>query len=462
MKTSAIKNYIKITAMLVVLALIMPATAFSKGLYIVKQSGTKIYIDTTEYNKPLSVNEYFKIYEEEPLINQKTGKSLGVIPKIIVEGKIISVKESYAIGRLKEDIWVEGSDYKMEFFEEMLTDEESADFFAMAEEKRGDNQTTPLVFESKSVKGKIIDVDFIDADNNGSKEIIALFESGAIKIFKTDKGELKPIAETDIGNFRQPISLEVYDLDKKAPTYVLVTLYDKNSEKIETYVYTYLNQTLEKEDTLSFMVRSISTDDEKTFFAQSVLNFDDFRPGPIARLKLKDGKFELSQDTLNIPKLDSIYGFNFFDLDPDEAGMETIITRDNFRIRGQFSEKSQFIESYGGFGKTPNRLSWNDEIVKFFPSLFVITKGRKSYIMGVENINKRGILTEKFSSYKNANLHILNWRDFTFKEQNKIQLGGYVYNFRTGEYQGQKVVIVPVILPTKKSKIKIINYERII
>lgn len=448
-----------------VIAVLLPMSAFSEGLYIVKQSGTKVYIDITEYKGEISKNEYFEVFEEEALINKKTGKSLGVFENSLVDGKIVEVKKSYAIGRLRKDIEIR-DEYKIRLFDEpeiKITDEE-----LFADTPLILNKESAIIFKSQALKGHIVDIDFINIEVNGKSEkgIVALYEDGAIKIFSVkqavEKDELILISESKIGNFRQPISMEVYNESSEAPTYVLVTFYDQTKNRVKTSIYNYMKNKLYQDNDVNFMVRSTYANGKKTYYGQSVLNYDKFRVGPIAEMFEKNGNFKLKNDPISWHKLDMLYGFNKVDLDKDEKGAEFLITTENFRIRAQYEDKKMYVESLRGFGRTPNRLKWGEEIIRFFSNIPVVEKNGRNYVLGTANKVKRGILTEKFGRYKNSKLYILGWADSNFKERNNLELGGYVYNIRAGEILGNKVILAPIILPTGKTKIKIISYEKLI
>ncbi|MBT3392757.1 MAG: hypothetical protein HOF38_01330 [Elusimicrobiaceae bacterium] len=459
------RNYIKIIISLVI-TLLLPISAFSEGLSIVKQSGTRVYIDTTEFKGEVSRNEYFEVLEEETLINKKTGKNLGIIENQIVDGKVVEVKKNYFIGRLRKDVEVK-EDYIVRLFDEPKTEISNEEVFAAAPAVI--NKEDALIFKSQPLKGKMIDIDFISINTEKGKTkkgVIALFENGDIATYTikqtAEEQVLEPVYTYGIGNFKQPISLEVFNKGEKAPTYVLVTVYDKTKHKVKTEIYNYMNNKLDKEDEVKFMVRSTYAKGKKTYYGQSVLYYDKFRVGPIAEVYEKNGKFKLKSEPIVWHKLDLVYGFNKTDLDKDEAGPEFLITTDNFRIRAQYEDKKIYVESLRGFGRTPNRLKWGQEIIGFYSNIPIVEKQGRSYVLGTANKVKRGLLTEKFSRYKNSKLYIVGWEDSNFKERNNLELGGYVYNFRAGEILGNKVVLIPVIMPTGKTKVKIISYEKLI
>ncbi len=459
-----IKNYIKIIICMVI-AVLLPMSAFSEGLYIVKQSGTRVYIDTTEYKGEISKNEYFEVFEEEDLVNKKTGKSLGIVENQLVDGKIVEVKKSYAIGRLRKDVEIK-DEYRLRLFDEPeieITDDE-----LFADTPIILNKESAIIFKSQAVKGKIVDIDFINitSEEKQEKGVIALFENGDVNVYKVvqtaEEQKLDAVYGAKIGNFKQPISMEVYNEGEKALTYVLITFYDKNRHKVRTAIYNYMNGKLYQENEVNFMVRSTYTNGKKIYYGQSVLYYDKFRVGPIAEMFEKNGNFELKNDPISWHKLDLLYGFNRVDLDKEEKGAEFLITTENFRIRAQYEDKKMYVESLRGFGRTPNRLKWGEEIIGFFSSIPVVKKNGRNYVLGIANKVKRGILTEKFARYKNSKLYILGWEDSNFKERNNLELGGYIYNIRAGEILGSKVILAPIILPTGKTKIKVISYEKLI
>lgn len=458
------QNYIKIIICMVI-AVLLPLTAFTEGLYIVKQSGTRVYIDTTEYTGEISRNEYFEIFQEEALVNKKTGKSLGMVENQIVDGKIVEVKKNYAIGRLRKDVQIV-DEYKLRLFDEPeieITDDE-----LFADTPLIINKESAIIFRSQAIKGKIIDIDFINVElaDKTEKGMIALYENGDIGVFTLSQTAEKQIVDlvysTAIGNFKQPIALEVYNENPKAPTYVLVTFLDTTKNKMRTEIYNYMNGALDKEDEINYMVRSTYTKGKKTYYGQAVLNYDKFRVGPIFEMTEKNGNFSFINKPITWHKLDLLFGFNKIDIDSEEKGPEFLITTENFRIRAQYEDKKIYVESLRGFGRTPNRIKWGEEIIRFFSNIPVVEKNGRNYVMGIANKVKRGVLTEKFARYKNSKLYILGWEDSNFKERNNLELGGYVYNIRAGEILGNKVILAPVILSTGKTKIKIISYEKLI
>ena len=88
----------------------------------------------------------------------------------------------------------------------------------------------------------------------------------------------------------------------------------------------------------------------------------------------------------------------------------------------------QYAESPALFATAANRVKYKQDIISFYPSLQVYGPDGRATLAAVENVAKKGILSEQFGQYSSSKIHFLKYENGILDVKETIDLNGFVYD----------------------------------
>lgn len=437
-----IKNTVVIAVLISSLALITTAKDIA---LVVKQDGTKVFLDTSEFKTPASVGDRFRVATTgEEIINPKTGKSLGREITDQVDGHITQVEAMYSIGRLDKNINVVGKEAEVEVKKQLVTSDVSM-FEPKTQDSFNEARLMP-VWRSNLVEGKASAAASADITGDAKNDLILAFANdNVIKVFSLADNTLKEEHSIKINPLRKIISLDAADVKNTGKAQIFATILDTSSQKFSTFVIELKDGELKQTDTIRGLVKGIAPNNGKrVLYTQNIANASNNMTQP-ALLVYKNGKFD-SGEKLTAGRFNSVYGFSTSDF--RHNGKEYVVyTTPNSKLRVQFDKKNSYIESPSDidFNTTPVRVKYNNSLERLWISVAVFKNSEgATFIAGIENNAKLGILSDTFGSYNSAKLHILKWTGNSLVQESSAELGGVVYDIVQGSLGNfENVIIVP-------------------
>lgn len=425
---------------------------FAQTALIVKQDGAKVYLDISDFTEKPKVNDTFTVtFWGGELKNPKTGKVLGKTIERRINGTITAVEELFAVGSItdfnKQD--------KLESLEANITvlPQVVPQTTTTQTEQKTQKDLTPL-WQSAALDGKA--VAFTAGDiGNGQNNLIIAYEGNNIVTYALQDNKLNKVSEFKFGPMHKIISLDNGDLNGNNKTEIFISYFDTVRNYFNTAVYEFENDAWTEKATFRGLVKGIAPyNKERVLYTQSINKMSGkISPLTPAVLVYKDGKYKAGKQ-LKAYKFDSIYGFNVAKFDGDKE--QVIYTQPGGKLRLQFDKKSSYINSPSGFdfASTPNRVNFDEEILKFYPSLALYEANGGLIVAGLENEAKLGILSSTFGSYQNGKLVLLKWDGSALNKFAEAPLGGYTVDLLQGSLGDYKdVLIVPFITGAGKTTV---------
>ena len=426
---------------------------FAQEALIVKQDGGRVYLDISEFKEKPKVNDTFTVtFWGGELKNPKTGKILGKTIERRLNGTITTVEELFAVGNI--------SDYnkqdKLEGLEANIKILPAVQYTAAPQTEQNAQQNTlnPL-WQSAALEGKALAFTAGDITGSGDSSLVLADEENNIITYALQDNKLNKTSEFKINPIHKIISLDNGDLNGNNKAEIFVSYFDTAKNNFNTSVYEFENNTWAEKANFRGLVKGIAPyNKERILYTQNISNMSGkFKTLNPAVLEYKDGKYQAGKQ-LKAYKFQSIYGFNLGKFEDDKN--QVIYTQPSGKLRLQFDKKSSYINSPAdfNFASTPNRIKFENEILKFYSSLALYDVDGGIVIAGLENKAKLGILSSTFGYYQSGKLILLKWDGSSLQKYNEAPLGGYTVDLQQGSLGNYKdVLIVPFITSAGKTTI---------
>lgn len=406
---------------------------------VVKQDGQKIYLDTSSYNRVVSVGDAFKIIiSQEQLINPKTGKNLGLLNHYSVNGKIIEVQPLYAIGEMLNTTGVFVG-------QEAVIEQGKAAVPTVAATATPSVQNTIPVSNRKTKTYPAIDNEIIsavqaDLTEQPGAEIATLDTKGNLTIYTINTDTLQEIIKTRLPIGYKPITLSAVDVMQSGLAQLFAVTYRENEQKISTLVFQTENQALKQITVLPYFAKELGCGTAKKIYAQKPFN-NGIRPGNARVLTYEKEHFKLTGKALST-RGNWLSGVNEYNIQNKDVE-NFIYTASDGRLRMQL-ENGKFADSKDWFATAPNRIRYKQEMIVFYPSLQVYGPNGDAAIAAVENKPGWGILSDQFGQYKGSEVHFLVYENGSLKDTETLPLDGFLYDTNCTEHG----IVAPQILPS--------------
>lgn len=426
--------YMKInTAFLISVLLLTPALCPAQ-LTVVRVDGQKVYIDTSVLNRNVSKGETFKIIlSSERLVNPKTGKDLGPVYTYSPEGKITEVQPMYAVGELPKG--TEAAVGQEAVLEPLAAKEPTAQTVKTQDARTSSiRKTTYAPVEQEIVSLSTAAVTAPEAEN-----IVTLSKKGQLTVWTPVVDKLEQNLSFQIPSGKTPLTVSAYPAQNTQTTDIFVTVYDAAREKISTLVLSNQNGQLTQTETLPYFVKELGCGAEKTLWAQKPF-VSGAKPGNARKLAYQNGKFVLTESTLNTGR-NWLTGVN-------EADGSLVITAQNGVIRRTFPDGKK-AESKSLFASAPNRVKYKQEILKFYPSVQVFGPAGQRIIAAAENTAKLGLLSDTFGQYQSGKIHFMSFEKGRLSVTDTVETDGFIYDTACSA----RAVLAAEILPDGTSSV---------
>lgn len=426
--------YMKInTAFLLSVLFFIPALCPAQ-LTVVRVDGQKVYIDTSVLNRSVSKGETFKIIlSSERLINPKTGKDLGPLYTYSPEGKITEVQPMYTVGELPKG--TKAAVGQEAVLEPLAAEEPAAKTVKTQDAKPSSvRKTTYAPVEQEIVSLSTAAVTAPEAEN-----IITLSKKGQLTVWTPAGDKLEQNLSFQIPAGKTPLTVSAYLAQNAQTADIFVTVYDASREKISTLVLSNQNGRLTQTDTLPYFVKELGCGAEKTLWAQKPF-VSGAKPGNARKLAYQNGKFVLTESTLNTGR-NWLTGVN-------EADGSLVITAQNGVIR-RTSPDGKKAESKSLFASAPNRVKYKQEILKFYPSVQVFGPADNRVYAAVENTAKLGLLSDTFGQYQSGKIHFMSFEKGRLNITDTAETDGFMYDTACSA----RAVLAAEVLPDGTSSV---------
>lgn len=426
--------YMKInTAFLLSVLFFIPALCPAQ-LTVVRVDGQKVYIDTSVLNRSVSKGETFKIIlSSERLVNPKTGKDLGPLYMYSPEGKITEVQPMYAVGELPKG--TKAAVGQEAVLEPLAAAEPAAKTVKTQDAKPSSvRKTTYAPVEQEIVSLSTAAVTAPEAEN-----IVTLSKKGQLTVWTPAGDKLEQNLSFQIPAGKTPLTVSAYPAQNAQTADIFVTVYDASREKISTLVLSNQNGRLTQTDTLPYFVKELGCGAEKTLWAQKPF-VSGAKPGNARKLAYQNGKFVLTESTLNTGR-NWLSGVN-------EADGSLVITAQNGVIR-RTSPDGKKSESKSLFASAPNRVKYKQEILKFYPSVQVFGPADNRVYAAVENTAKLGLLSDTFGQYQSGKIHFMSFEKGRLNITDTAETDGFMYDTACSA----RAVLAAEVLPDGTSSV---------
>jgi len=387
---------------------------------VVKQDGPLIYLDTSDFNRTVSVGNDFKIIlSKEKLTNPKTGKDLGLINHYSPVGKIIEVQPLYAIGKLPDHTTVT---LGQEAIIEIATDVNPQ--ASAAQQPPQTNVSTRKTKTYQVLEREIIGAVQADLTDQPGEEIAALDNKGILIIYAADGNVLQELMQFKFPAGQKPLSLSAKDVMQTGKAQLFIPIYKEQEQKIFTLVFETQPDQLTQIASVPYFVKELGCDVHKEIYAQKPF-ISDHRPGNAYKLIYRNGQFKTDKTPLKTRK-NWLTGLNRYEIQNKDTE-NFIYTASNGRLRLQLAN-GKITESPALFATAANRVKYKQEILSFYPSLQVYGPQGQAEIAGIENTAKFGLLSEQFGQYNGGKLHFLTYENGVLAIQETVELSGFAYD----------------------------------
>ena len=431
-----IYNYymkINFTLLFAVSALLFCAPLHAQ-VTVVKQQGSSVYLDISDFNRRVSVGDTFKvILSQETLTNPTTGKELGLINHYSPAGKITEVQPLYAIGQAADDtVYSIGQEVIIESVSGATNAELSAPQDTLSSSSR--KIKTYDVLEREIISAVQIPL------TDSSEEIAALDANGNLILYAIEGNALKEITQFVLPNRSKPLSLSAKDLLQSGLPQLFVTIYKEDQQKIVTLVFELQENQFKQIASIPYFVKEIGCGDEKSIYAQ-VPFISNLRAGNAHKLIYQNGRFKLEKESFRT-RGNWLAGSQYAPVQNKDTE-NFIYTASNGRLRLRLNN-GKFADSPALFATAPNRVKYKQEIVSFYPALQVYNQQGHAVFAGIENTAKFGLLSEQFGQYSGGKIHFLTYENGVFGKQETLELNGFVYDTSCTQHG----ILVPQVLPS--------------
>ncbi|MGN0017173.1 MAG: hypothetical protein ACI37O_07550 [Candidatus Avelusimicrobium sp.] len=421
------------TAFLLSILFFIPALCPAQ-LTVVRVDGQKVYIDTSVLNRNVSKGETFKIIlSSERLVNPKTGKDLGPLYTYSPEGKITEVQPMYAVGELPKG--TKAAVGQEAVLEPLAAEEPAAETVKTQDAKPSSIRKTTFA----PVEQEIVSLSTAEVTAPKAENIVTLSKKGQLTVWTPAGDKLEQNLSFQIPSGKTPLTVSAYPAQNVQTADIFVTVYDASREKISTLVLSNQNGRLTQTDTLPYFVKELGCGAEKTLWAQKPF-VSGAKPGNARKLAYQNGKFVLTESTLNTGR-NWLTGVN-------EADGSLVITAQNGVIR-RTSPDGKKAESKSLFASAPNRVKYKQEILKFYPSVQVFGPADNRVYAAVENTAKLGLLSDTFGQYQSGKIHFMSFEKGRLKITDTAETDGFIYDTACSA----RAVLAAEVLPDGTSSV---------
>ena len=383
---------------------------------VVRVEGNKIFMDTSSAPAVHEGDTFKIILSSEKLTNPQTGKELGIVHNYSPEGKITEVHPLYAIGILTEKTKITVG---QEVILQSMTQENTATKEAMPE-----TPSTHALTRYNPIKQEIISL----TEGNfraDSHTIITLSEKNKVVVWK--RGENKNLEEVfsyTLPASKKGITISAKDIKGIGNDQLFVTVYDQIRQNIVTLVLEAQDNTLVQTDTFPYFVKELGCGSQKTLWAQRPFVTSN-RPGNAKEVVYKKNAFATGSNSFSTQH-NWLTGLNLYPVQ-NEKYENLIYTSPNGNLR-MVLENGKRTESTDSFASAPNRISYKQEIIRFYPSLQVFGIPGEAQLAAVENVSKIGVLSNTFGQYQDGKIHWLTYEQGRLQIKETTALNGVLYD----------------------------------
>ena len=414
------KINIKLTLTAALLIFFLPCALAQ--VIVVKQDGNKVYLDTSDFNRQVAVGDPFKvILSQEKLTNPKTGKDLGLINHYSAEGKITEVQDLYAIGELpqKENISIG---------QEAVIDP-SAVQPPVAQNPEATPQAQKIISNRKIYTYPVLEREVISAVKANltpaaGEEIAVIDSKGFLVLYTQEGSELRQIAEYKFPAGHKAITLSAKDIMDARYAQLFAAVYNEPKQKISTLIFKAENNDLKKIDSVPYFVKELGCGTDKDLYGQKPF-INGPKAGDARELEHEWLRFTLDDDRLPT-RGHWLTGINYHEIQKDDYD-NFVYTAENGKIRMQLAG-GKYAESPALFATAANRVKYKQDIISFYPSLQAYGPDGHATLVAVENVAKKGILSEQFGQYSSSKIHFLKYENGILDIKETIDLNGFVYD----------------------------------
>lgn len=420
------------------LILLLPV-CISAEMSVVRVDGNKIYLDISEEKTVLTPGTTFKvIVSSETLTNPQTGKNLGEIYHYSEEGTITEVQPLYVIGEMKNAKEVAVG--KRAVAGEVKT-VASAPVVPTEQKKVSSRKMTTY----QPVEQEIISLTQADVTAPGAQNIITLSDKNEITVFsRGEKETLKPEISYALPTGKKGLFVSAASV-KEGLAQVFVAVYAESTQKISTLVLENQNGTLQQTENLQFFVKELGCGTDKKIWAQRPFVLST-APGNAREVVFEKNKFIASKNSFNT-RHNWLAGLNYYPV--QTAKKENLInTAANGTLR-MLLDNGKTAVSKPMFGSSPLRVSYKQDIVKFYPSVQVVGEPGKASLVAVENDTKLGLLSEMFGQYRAGKIHFLTYEKGSLTVADTVELDGVIFDTACTD----KHILTADVLPDGTSRV---------
>lgn len=384
---------------------------------VVRVEGNKIFMDTSSAPAVHKGDTFKVILSSEKLTNPQTGKELGLIYNYSSEGKITEVQPLYAIGTLAEKT-------KITVGQEVVLERTMPAATPAAAQQTPQAVTTHALTRYNPVEQEVISLtegNFAQAPH----AIATLSSKNKVTVWK--RGENKNLEELlsyTLPTNKKGITLSAKDVKNAGSDQLFVTVYDPTRQNISTLVLEVQEGALIQTDTLPYFVKELGCGSQKTLWAQRPFVTDN-RPGNAKEVVYKKNGYATGDRSFSTQH-NWLTGLNLYPVQNDKYE-NLIYTSSNGKLR-MILQNGKRTESVDSFASTPNRISYKQEIVRFYPSLQVFGTPGEAQLAAVENTSKLGLLSDAFGQYQEGKIQWLSYQQGRLQIQETTELNGVLYD----------------------------------
>jgi hypothetical protein len=425
---------------------VLSVPAFAQDGYVVKAEDSVVYLDITKSTRAATAGARFLVYEDgEELVSPVTRETLGKARVSIAGGTITEVQPKFAAGTVS---WKRATVKPGQFFSWLDAAPQLQP--GAAAQSRVIWKSTPLSYAATALA-------LGDFDGDGENEL-ALSSENTIRIYKTENSALVEKYSAPLGGLYRILSLEASGLAGRGREQLFATVFDNFSGNFQTAVLEVKNG-LRQTATLNWLVRAATLPDGgKRLYGQELYCSGELKKSEVRSIEFKNNSFTLSGDAIDFPRFDWVYGFAILSETGGKPG-SLLLTSPEGRLRAQFPTRKNYVETAADYGKTPNVIRAATTKLAFYPRLPLRKDGDTTVFYTLSNIPKDGLLSEAFSSYKDARLRALRWTGRALEPAGETLLGAIAYDIDSGKLGGLAPgVITAVIGPDGNTMVELLEY----
>lgn len=412
------------------------ANAAPDSLYVVKVDSDVVFIDITTSSSPVYQGMVFEVFTQgEELINPVTGVHLGALKTKVGAGSISAVQEKYAQGRLESGL----GKVKPGHIANIAAPAPAPYIEAQKTARSG----APL-WKSAAIDGHVTALALVDADGDGKKELAAVLDDKLV-LYSADNGKLVVKASLELPNMLRPLSLDAHGKQ------LLLTGYQTFLTRFQTMVYALEDGQLKQQKELKWLVRSLERPARPPMLVSQQLYSDSNHSRTKVKELIESDDSWKAGEVLKYPRLDWLYGFTILDFDGDGED-ELLYVMPSGKLRMQYKEGNRSYEYGDVFDRTPNRLDWQGQFLKFYPRIIARTgkDGRPEACL-LYNVPSNGVLADTFGRYNAAEIACHVWTGTAIEQTWSAPMAGYAYDFDWGSFAGMAEGAVSVQVSGDKS-----------